>query len=143
MNYSIIKNKIQYKAYSKKLFELGKKKASPRIQDEMELLELLIDKWEKDNLKNESLNPVQLLKYLMQNNDINRNDLINVLGVSKGTLSKILNYKKGLSKKTIRLLSEYFNISQEAFNRPYELKIGLNKGHQDEKMMNTSKSMVA
>ncbi|MFN8332449.1 MAG: hypothetical protein U0T81_14735 [Saprospiraceae bacterium] len=34
----------------------------------------------------------------------------------------MLNYQKGFSKNTIRLLAEYFSITQEAFNRPYDLK---------------------
>ena len=33
----------------------------------------------------------------------------------------ILNYHKGLSKETIRKISDYFKVSQEAFNRPYKL----------------------
>lgn len=37
-------------------------------------------------------------------------------------VSEMLNYKKGLSKETIRILSDRFKLNQEAFNRPYELK---------------------
>jgi HTH-type transcriptional regulator/antitoxin HigA len=48
--------------------------------------------------------------------------VVNILGVSKGLISDILNYKKGLSKEIIRTLSNYFKLSQEAFNRPYKLK---------------------
>lgn len=49
-------------------------------------------------------------------------NLVEILQVSKGLVSDILNYKKGLSKDVIRGLAEYFKVSQEAFNRPYELK---------------------
>ncbi len=48
-------------------------------------------------------------------------DLAQILNVSKGLISDILNYKKGLSKEIIRSLSDYFKVSQEAFNRPYDL----------------------
>ena len=34
----------------------------------------------------------------------------------------MLNYKKGLSKDTVRILSQKFKLKQEAFNRPYELR---------------------
>ncbi len=44
-----------------------------------------------------------------------------------GTFSKILNYHIGLSKETIRTLSEFFKMTQKTFNRPYELKNTLNK----------------
>jgi HTH-type transcriptional regulator/antitoxin HigA len=45
------------------------------------------------------------------------------LGVSKGYVSEILHYKKGLSKDVIRKLAERFKVTQEAFNREYKLKI--------------------
>jgi len=41
----------------------------------------------------------------------------------KGYVSDILNYKKGLSKESIRMLSERFKLNQQAFNRPYKLAI--------------------
>ncbi len=44
-----------------------------------------------------------------------------ILGLSKGTVSKILNYQKGFSKETIRKLATHFKLYQEAFNRPYPL----------------------
>ena len=49
-------------------------------------------------------------------------DLVDILGLSKGTVSKILNYHKGLSKETIRKLANFFKVSKETFNRPYKLK---------------------
>lgn len=48
------------------------------------------------------------------------NDLAQILNIGKSTISEILNYKKGLSKENIRKLAEYFKLSQEAFNRPYQ-----------------------
>jgi HTH-type transcriptional regulator/antitoxin HigA len=47
---------------------------------------------------------------------------VTLLGISKSYVSEILNYKKGFSKSVIRLLSTYFKVSQEAFNRSYALK---------------------
>jgi len=48
--------------------------------------------------------------------------LAKLLHVSEGLVSDMLNYKKGLSKETIRILSERFKLSQEAFNREYKLR---------------------
>ncbi len=42
-------------------------------------------------------------------------------GISKGYISDILHYKKGLSKELIRKLAVHFKVSQGAFNRPYKL----------------------
>lgn len=58
----------------------------------------------------------------MTENNLKAKDVAEMLKVSKGLVSDVLNYKKGLSKEIIRSLSDYFKVSQEAFNRFYELK---------------------
>ena len=58
----------------------------------------------------------------MNDHGIKAKDLAILLNVSKGYVSDILNYKKGLSKDTIRILADHFKMAQEAFNRPYRLK---------------------
>ena len=90
------------------------------FEDEIELLTLLIEKWDNEHNTFNELNPVEHIKSLMEANNLKAVDLVKILGLSKGTISKILNYHKGLSKETIRRLSEHFKVSQEAFNRPYE-----------------------
>ena len=65
-----------------------------------------------------------------------------ILDLSKGTISKILNYQKGLSKDTIRKLSDYFKINQEAFNRPYKLINKVNRHFRNASLMNTKKNMT-
>jgi HTH-type transcriptional regulator/antitoxin HigA len=48
-------------------------------------------------------------------------DLAGILGVGKSLVSDVLNYRRGLSKEIIRKLASQFKLSQEAFNKPYEL----------------------
>lgn len=43
-------------------------------------------------------------------------DLEATLKLSKRLILGILNYKQGLSKEIIRSISEYFKVSQKAFN---------------------------
>ena len=54
----------------------------------------------------------------------------------------ILHYKKGISKEIIRILSAYFKVSQEAFNRAYKLKSEYNSHLKNASVMNTRKSLV-
>lgn len=54
--------------------------------------------------------PIELIRSLMKERNMKSKDLVDVLGVSKGHVSSILHYKKGLSKQNIRTLAEYFNI---------------------------------
>jgi len=69
-------------------------------------------------------------------------DLINILDLSKGYVSEILNYKKGLSKDVIRKLAAYFAVSQEGFNREYKLKVAENAQIRNASVMNTRKEMA-
>lgn len=119
-NYTIIKNKDQYFQYCNRIEELIKLDYS-KNQDEIELLELLIEKWDDEHSINSVMNPIQLLNALMSENKINATDLVEILNLSKGTISKMLNYHKGISKESIRKLSDYFKVSQEMFNKPYNL----------------------
>jgi HTH-type transcriptional regulator/antitoxin HigA len=70
-------------------------------------------------------------------------DLVEILNVSKGLISDILNYKKGFSKEIIRGLSAYFKVSQEAFNRPYKLVSPLNIHLKNASVMNTEKRIAS
>ncbi len=132
LKYKVIKNKKQYHAYCKQLEELltnGTKDKS--LKEEIELLTLLIEYWDNEHNTFDSLDPIQLLKSLMVDNNIKPVMMAEFLGVSKGLVSDILNYKKGLSKEIIRKLSERFKLSQEAFNRHYDLTTSLNAPQQN------------
>ncbi len=108
-------------------------------QDEVELLTFLIEKWDQDHNSFEDSDPIELLRSLMEEHKLKSKDLVEILGVSKGLVSAILNYKKGLSKEIIRALATHFGLSQEAFNRPYKLKLAVNSRLRNASVMNTYK----
>ena len=120
LKYTAIKNTEQYYCYCNTLENLVFQE-DDKYDDEIELIELLIDKWDMDHNTFEDLDPVELLRGLMDEHQMKSKDLAEILGLSKGTMSKILNYQKGLSKASIRKLSNHFKLRQEAFNRPYPL----------------------
>ena len=123
LKYKVIKNKSQYANYCKSLEELVvSSTTSKATKDEIELLTLLIEKWDNEHNSFEDVDPITLLKNLMQEKKITSTELAAILNVSKGLVSDILNYKKGLSKEVIRGLANYFKVSHEAFNRAYDLK---------------------
>jgi len=121
LKYIVIKNLNQYKTYCDTLEELILQDDAKK-QDEIELLTLLIEKWDNEHSTLNDSDPIELLKALMKDHSLKAKDLVEILDLSKGTISKILNYRSGLSKDTIRKLAIHFKLSQEAFNRPYELK---------------------
>ena len=120
LKYTLIKNEKQYYKYCR-IHENLVFTDEVKHEDEIDLLELLIDKWDQDHNTFEELDPVELLKAIMEDHKLKAKDLNEILGVSKGTVSKILNYQKGFSKESIRKLALHFKLVQEAFNRPYPL----------------------
>ena len=142
LKYKIITTEKQYDKYCKTLEELVfSSQKSKAINEEIDLLTLLIEKYDEENYPFELVDPIELLKSLMKDHKMKSVDLANLLNVSEGLVSDMLNYKKGLSKETIRILSEKFKLNQEAFNRPYELKVVLSSKFKDAKMMNSRKKL--
>jgi len=141
LKYTVIKDLEQYENYCDILENLVLREER-EVKDEIELLTLLIEKWDDENNSFADSNPIEILKGLMEEHDLKATDLVEILDLSKGTVSKILNYHKGLSKDTIRRLSDYFKLKQEAFNRPYKLINDVNRHFRNASLMNTRKNMI-
>lgn len=140
--YKVIKTEKQYYDYCRMLEELvGLKKKNRLQQDTIELLTLLIEKWDEEHNSFSDADPVEMLKYLMTENKLKAIDLAGILGVSKSLMSDILNYRRGLSKEIIRKLADHFKLSQEIFNKPYKLVSPLNAHLKDASVMNTRKQL--
>lgn len=121
IKYIVIRNKSQYNEYCNQLETLLTQENAEQFQDEIDLLTLLIEKYDEDRNSFKETDPITMLRSFMQDHHMKPQDLTTILGISKGYVSDILNYKKGLSKEVIRKLADYFKVRQEAFNRPYNL----------------------
>jgi HTH-type transcriptional regulator / antitoxin HigA len=143
LKYTIIKSKAQYFGYCNILEKiLEKNSPANELQDEIDLLTLLIDKWDSEHNSFTEADPIELLKGLMENRGMKSKDLVKVLGISKGVVSDILHYRKGLSKEVIRKLADYFKVTQESFNRPYKLISPLNQHLKNASVMNSRKELT-
>jgi len=143
LKYTVIKSRKQYDEYCQFLEKLmdDNDPLKKETADEIELLDLLIAKWDEEHASFDDMDPIELLHSLMKENKLKAKDLVNILGVSKGLVSDILHYKKGLSKEIIRILASYFSVTQEAFNRPYRLINPVNSRLRDASVMNTPKKL--
>jgi len=142
--YKVIKNRKQYFDYCNLLEELVVLKAKSKEQrDTIELLTLLIEKWDEEHNTFTDADPIEILRYLMEENNLKSVDMAALLGISKSLFSDIINYRRGLSKDVIRKLSERFKVSQELFNRAYKLVSPLNSHLKDASVMNTKKGLSA
>lgn len=121
LKYKVIKDKQQYDSYCEQLERLLSNNSPTDNKDEVELLTVLIEKYDSEINTFEEADPVKLLQSLMQEHHMKAKDLVALLNVSKGYVSDILHYRKGMSKEIIRKLADRFKVNQKAFNRPYEL----------------------
>ncbi len=142
LKYKVIKTEAQYWDYCNRLEELVMQESNDsEIEEEIDLLTLLIEKWDEEHNTLGKSDPVEVLKYLMAEHKLKSNTLADLLGVSKSFISEILNYKKGFSKENIWKLSQHFKVKQELFNRPYKLKSAANSHLKNASVMNTLKQL--
>jgi len=142
LQYKIIKTLTQYKEYCNLLEEIVMiKKKTRQQQDTIELLTLLIEKWDEEHNTFSDSDPVELLDYLMKENNLKAVDLAKEITVSKSLVSDILHYRRGLSRDIIRKLADRFKVSQELFNKPYQLVSPVNSHLKDASVMNTTKKL--
>jgi HTH-type transcriptional regulator/antitoxin HigA len=144
LKYKVIKTEKQYDEYCRILHDLdfSNKKKTKKIEEEIDLLMVLIEKWDEDHNIFDELDPVELLRSLMKDHQLKSIDLANKLKVSPGLISDIINYKKGFSKDIIRHLASLFKLSQEAFNRPYKLAVPPNSYFRNAGVMKTKKKLA-
>jgi HTH-type transcriptional regulator/antitoxin HigA len=106
----------QYKKLVKVLDELIDEVGNDEKHQLAPLLETvgnLIEEYENDHFIQPNSEPIDVLKYLMQENNLTQKDL-NILG-SQGVVSEILNGKRELNVRQIKALAEKFKISPSAF----------------------------
>lgn len=79
----------------------------------METVGSLIESYERDNIELPEAKGIEVLKYLMKENNLNQKDL-SELG-SQGVVSELLNGKRELNVRQIKALSEKFKTSTSVF----------------------------
>ena len=100
------------------LFVLDKlaSKENPTKEEEKyaEVLMTLIEAYEEDQHSIPDASPVEILRTLMDANDLRQKDLVPIFG-SESIVSEVLNKKRGLNKSHIEKLSKRFRISPAVF----------------------------
>lgn len=122
LKYTLIRDRKQYNQYCEQLHTLLIEGENLMLQDEIDLLTLLIEKYDEEHSSFNETDPITFLRSFMKDHQLKPQDMTQILGISKGYVSDILNYKKGLSKEVIRKLADHFKVKQEAFNRHYKLE---------------------
>lgn len=89
--------------------------------DQLEVLALLIENYERTYYQIEAPDPVAFIEYVMENRGLTRKDLEAYIG-PRGRVSDILNRVRPLSLEMIRRLSAGLDIPAEVLIRDYPLR---------------------
>lgn len=122
-SYTIIKSREQYDRYCDRLEEIVEEELNPN-DDEIELLSLLIEKFNEDQSDKYELemNPVELLIDLLSENQITQVELSRRTKISPQLLNDIIKYRREITKDAALKFGEEFGVKYYAFLKPYNLK---------------------
>lgn len=81
--------------------------------EEIELLSLLIEKYEQENYQMETPTPIEAIKFRMEQMNLKQMDIAPIFG-GKTRVSEVLNGKRTLTLKMITLLNRYLGIPLES-----------------------------
>ncbi|MFZ1806295.1 MAG: helix-turn-helix domain-containing protein [Cyclobacteriaceae bacterium] len=118
MNLRPIKTKKDYQNALERLEVIFDAKKGTKEGDELEIWGILIDQYENDNFPIELPDPIEAIKFRMEQLGYNQTDLARVVGL-KSRASEILSGKRKLSLDMIRQLHEKLNIPTDVLIQLY------------------------
>ncbi len=116
-----IKNNTQHETYLSRAYELMQLDLKPNSceSDELELLSILIEAYEKENYPIEPPNPIEAILFRIDQLGMKKSDLKSILG-SRSRVSEVLSGKRKLSLTMIRKLNDQLGISAQTLIRDYD-----------------------
>jgi len=120
MNIRPIKTELDYDKALERLEIIFDAKKGTREGDELEILSILIEKFEKENYPIEMPDPIEAIKFRMEQEGLKQKDLVTIVG-SKSRVSEILNKKRKLTIEMIRNLHNQLHIPIESLFLDYKI----------------------
>ncbi len=118
MNIKPIRTRKDYEQALARLEVIFDSKKGTDKGDELEILGMLIDNYENEKFPIGFPDPVEAIKFRMEQLGYNQTDLANVIGL-KSRASEILNRKRKLSLEMIRQIHDSLNIPTEVLIQAY------------------------
>ena len=112
MNIKPIKTKRDHKLAMKRLEQIFEARPGTAQGDELEVLSILIEKYENEQLFIDHPDPIEAIGFRMDQMGYKPKDLANLIGY-KSRVSEILHRKRKLTIEMIRILSKELNIPAE------------------------------
>lgn len=98
----------------------GAKSGTPK-GDRLDVLATLIDAWEAIHYPMDPPDPIEAIKFRMEQQGLTRKDLEGIIG-TRARIAEVLDRKRGLSIAMIRRLNAELNIPAEVLIRPSRKK---------------------
>lgn len=118
MTLKVIKTEKGYQKALKRLEVIFDAKKGSKDGDELELLSLLIDNYEKEKYPIDFPDPIEAIKFRMEQLGFKQKDLAEAMGL-KSRVSEILNRKRKLTLDMIRKLHDVLGIPTEVLVKEY------------------------
>ena len=115
-----IRNKKEHRAALEEIEALWSAKEGSREADRLEVLALLVERYEQEHFPIPVRDPIDFLQYLMESRGLSRKDLEPFIG-SRARAAEVLNRVRPLSLLMIRRLVEGLKIPAEVLVQDYEL----------------------
>ncbi len=112
MNIKLIRTDDDLAAALARLDELWGVQAGTPEGDELEVLALLVEKYEDEHYSLPPSDPIEAIKFRMEQQGLTQKDLEPLIG-SSGRVSEVLNRKRGLSLAMIKRLHDGLRIPYE------------------------------
>lgn len=114
----LIRSEEQLAAYTKALFQLTSERRPTAAQLEaIELLTLLIERYEEENYTLPKATPSEVLRFLLAQHGLRHRDLAEDLD-GESVVSEVLSGKRKLNAAHIEQLSKRFHVSPAVFFPP-------------------------
>ncbi len=118
MNINLIKTENDYNQALERLEVIFDSKRGTEEGDELELLGMLIDQYENEHFPIDLPDPIEAIKFRMEQMGYSQNDLAKIVGF-KSRASEILSRKRKLSLEMIRQLHNELNIPTDVLIQSY------------------------
>lgn len=118
MEIKVIKTEEEYNQAIKRLETIFDAPANTSEGDEAEILGILIEKYEDEFYPIEAPDPIEAIKFRMEQMNMDNKDLAEIIGY-KSRVSEIFNRKRKLNLKMIRNLHEKLKIPYESLIKDY------------------------
>ena len=108
-----IRNDRELDRALERIEELWGAKPATSQGDELDILTLLVEKYEQEHWSIPASDPVEAIRFLMEQNGLSRKDLEPYIG-ARGRVSEVLNRKRKLTLPMIKRLHEGLKIPYES-----------------------------